>query len=1728
MILSGKTDERAGERVRGRGGELQQSREQRMASRPAKKSAARSFVTARGAPDSLQSFLGGMSLPASEGAAEDASMIEVNLKLLQKNNETTLMRALSELKRLVTVVAEEGLLSYIPNIIEAVLRHAEHTNASVRAGMFNLVRRVVGRGGAAREELARGLPLLAVAWVARMNDMETTVRTEARAAFTAAFSPEVLHTHADAIVEGLIDAFATVIEQGCGKPLQDDSLDRRSNVLYSSVCAMGYMMEQPVVARQKIVEFVERNELQPILPARGGSAKGSLVARAPTVRSAPLFLLCHIVRAKLVTPQIHRCISKALYDAVLDEECVVVRRVWELVLLWCRENTQSAAAFFHEDFLRDVASSFTRSCSPEMAEVIYPSIVPLLVPLTRESRRADIILDFGNALLQKLEHFGDVTLHEWRLVLSALMQSWDLFCVRAVERGEGHEKDGAMLFHRILVTLVTVVATASKQTRYLQTAVSVAAPSITRVARHSECFCECVRILCGHSDALFHVLPDDAGAALCRGFDMLQAGLVGAVVAALASSNNMSEVAEGLIERYTREKLWEPLAELLRACADHSGVGEAVVFLPAKSVRRQAAEGLIDAIKQDALMKRDEGESEERTPLALFEELLLLVLRWDDKSTRESLQTLLADAPSDMQWVSETVRRHDMRDPERLLRLFLQACEEADFTTLDCCLSALDNVQRSLSTLEKEQLRHAVQRSMESTLRLVGDEDEEGDGVAATAGASSRANSSATSEGSEEDDFGNDDDDEEEEGEEEEEENNTLNRGVEVLQRLVTWSDLLRKGERLATLLDFSGEDLNLPTLFRAVVAVAPRLQAETYISIKALRVTLQDEDDPLLQAMAKKTHSLGVGQFNTLLEHVESLLDSYGVSVEQRDTVSLELFDEVMRDSSCGLAACNQLSRLLPFASNALMQGVACSAELWAEHQVPLREKSVSTSGSVPYAMLDRYCSLDVMQLSMLRCVRTAQLVHLIGVSVPIETCDAVAVTLPLLRAARIQEALADQIRKMLMKKLLPRALQRLWSQEEVAALLAGDAEPHLLLCTLAGVLCDVAPYGNDALVTNARCIASVVTQWIVDALLFEEGTAPVHAEAIAAYRAFFASLDEMADVVGDFVLSSVAPRQAAAVQEAMCMLPTLESHKALLIMTIHRHLNTAPVVIDKTVRQIIAHAQNQRPLEGLELLAELASSRILDTMAYNGLVNTITHMMACVCRLRHMPPNGRLVSQAPNELPLSLKDLCRVVVAAVSARRGAILHGRIADILRSSVNLILFDAVTECVVSLRQTREEDVSLVTRLIAFTSNCLSDLITSDVAVLRASEMSVVKVANVMHYAYQWLCATPIAKLENIGIDTVVSSIRAVALLSHLTLLRSAVVLLPIMRQITGKRQLKNLRTEFSTRSPAKVNSFIRHAAIIAKTNKQKLTLFLHLLAWCVTLSGPVSENVTKERREEVFHLLDLLCSLLLARAVPGSGARLDGTFLCTSCKAGGENLGFETVALTRPNAPDPMKELAKGAAATFALLLQSSALPIVKNWLETIEEKLMNLFYTFVETHVSPLLVQESLLAVLGKSASGQPTFDVNENYTVSVSLAKKRITLKYTMEDASVAVQIAFPGAFPLKNPTVTHDTRNECGVSMEKWRSWMLKMTGLLFGGSSNIWECVTLFGRNLDGHFAGQEPCPICFAVVSAVGNRLPDMRCGVCRNAAFHSSCLNAWWANSKQTVCPLCRSSWVST
>ena len=89
---------------------------------------------------------------------------------------------------------------------------------------------------------------------------------------------------------------------------------------------------------------------------------------------------------------------------------------------------------------------------------------------------------------------------------------------------------------------------------------------------------------------------------------------------------------------------------------------------------------------------------------------------------------------------------------------------------------------------------------------------------------------------------------------------------------------------------------------------------------------------------------------------------------------------------------------------------------------------------------------------------------------------------------------------------------------------------------------------------------------------------------------------------------------------------------------------------------------------------------------------------------------------------------------------------------------------------------------------------------------------------------------------------------------------------------------------------------------------------------------------------------------------------------------------------------------------------------------------------------------------------------------------------------------------------------------------RKWMLGVSAILQHRNGAVAEGLMLWRKNVDGEFAGVEPCPICYLVIHGANHQTPRLRCQQCRNK-FHSACLYKWFTNSSKSTCPLCQTPW---
>ncbi|TPP44845.1 hypothetical protein CGC20_11615 [Leishmania donovani] len=1696
-------------------------------------SAARAMMSSMGTPAGLSSFLGGFATGLENRAnAERESDYVVSLKLLTKTSEITKQKALDRLLELMKSTSDEVLLRFASATVETIIQHARHPKPTIRASSYQLLQALMSKNKELKKTIVPELKVLSGVWVMGMNDMETAVCQAAAAAFDAAFPAEKKTLMLQQFMDAIMVSLRTAVEEvmASKKPLQDDSLDPNANRIYAALKSMGYMVKQVSAAQTAVLKFVQDPQLLGALLPPREAPKSYLLVKTPLARSAVLALLRDVVSFCPATPKVHQLVSQALFGSILDPNVAMASRTWELLLFWCRSNVSDVVSHMKGGFLDDVVNCFMGCQQGELGEVIFPCLFPLLTSLSKDARCEGILDEFCAALVERLSVMSEtpnVSAHDLEVVLTALMECWELHCVR--KKTSRASEDSVELLTAISFNVVKLIQTEAKATRYQAVIIATMAKSLLKTANRCEdVFRQCLTVIGAQPGAAFRVLPDSPEPAVQRSFSLFQARLLGRLCASTSTPLPPALAADvankWLLQQVAvspDEHKWVQLAAFFDETRDTQ-------FFPSDAVA-DAVLGILCAYVRHTHDEETSAQAHTRESRAALATLVKAGLEWKHRPASQDLME--ATSSTQEHTLKEAALRHLMQDPARLCEVLTCAVAQCDVAGVSQCVAVYVERELNLSEEQRRGVLEALCTSVKETLAMVTE-----------SAADSDAGSATTSDSA---------------------------------------------GGAFAGLLHLDAAYVVghlLKPLSYISAAVATRVFVEQYISVKAMRIALQRQqyhiegsgssgsegnDDLVAYAMERKVHWSSIADCNAVTAEVEELLDSYSVRPEDRDAVAMDLLHSVFSnddDLPLSFFAVYRLPQLAPYASTACLQSFATSESVWQQAAVEVQAAALASNESA-LSLYDGYLSLDLLRPTFTTTVRTAQLVRLTdsvdgaAAAVAMANVDPKAVArvfCQLLRVAASKEVLADGVCRTLFGSVFPAMLACFDVAEvavEVAAIVTSTEGPMAaagvpyLLPTLAAVLRDVAPAEDTVFLRRAIRLVSAVSSTAVTALFHAEGAKGVSPVLAAAYTTFFSVLDEVADMLRFNIAAQLPAEQERLLLEASCQLPMWDLTTAKLTLVVLRHLASLPAVADSTVKGLIAYASKQTPLSGLELLAELSCTHIPTPDVYSELIRVIIDALCRCHRLRHLPPNGRLQKESGGSLmgsaPAALTTLRRVVMAAVLARRGVVLHSRMDSVLRSTVNLVVFDAVCEAVSQLRSTKEGEVAPLAKLIAFTSRFMGDLLTSDVMTLRGSETSVEKIASVLCFAYAWLFATSIAKLEQLGVSTVAGVIRSVCLLANLTLMRATVPLAVPMQFIMQRFSLKPLREEYSTAQPAKVAQFRQQNLVLTKTQKQKMLLFPYLLSWCVYLTSvpppPTEEaqgtgsNVARDKdwQRQVYTLLDLLFALMLT-PMERASTRLDSTFIGASLNAGtaGDSsatgpLGFELVALTRVDAPDQMAQLARGAFAVFTQLLHGNTLSLTKSWLETVERKGRSLFYSSVDQHITGILIQESFLSVLRRSPDGSSSFSVGDSCSVEVNVAQQLIDLSYEMEDAKVAVRITFPPAFPLYPPVVEHETGRECGVSMKKWRSWMLKMSVILFGGSANVWECIDLFHQNLDAHFRGIEPCPICFAVVSPVNHKLPDVRCSVCHNSAFHSNCLYTWWATGSNNVCPLCRSPWIA-
>lgn len=1760
-------------------------------------------IAPKSAGSGLNEFLGSAliqpSTSTSGTAAEEESQLVQYLKQMKKSCDTTKLKSLRSIKLILSKMEEVTISHYVPKIMFIIKEHTHHPNPTVRLSVYSTLHTLMNRDKVVKQAMVPELAEFAGPWMMAMQDIEPRVQQEALNAFHAAFSlerrPLMLYKYKEVILNYPIKKIEAVMESATVKNLEGEN---EANILYSALLAMGSLIKQVSESQAALVVFLETPVLQKLIPQQGkpGGKEKHLVS-SPQVRSGILTLLRDVVTVCPSTPTIHQLVGRALDGSVMDSNVLTAKRVWELLLFWCHAGGSSIISYFPARFLDTVIDSIMKCETEELSDIIFPSICPLLAQLSKDpqGRCTGVVDEFCGAMIEKIHcQIQQPTLPNKVVgdVGKALLSCWELHTIRS-----SCPMDNSMeLFTVMLLNFSELLAVFSKhQQWYMEVLGDAIAKSLLKtLVRVEDIFKQCMNIVClkeGTSLALIAQTPTGANGpslsppGLPQSYAILQSATIGCMCRQVATESHYSRQTS-TIEGYFTENILRWLdtreVELAAFAMQFSGPD----FVPSAQSVEAIGQKMVEVFQEWEQISEGVGlsHSVEVEKLQAGKELLEKMLNWSSSyPTDVSMHGLLevAESLKNAPSIRRCVEDFFMRDSDKLMSMLCNACHDAQFNEVERYVQFLnESGSLHLSPALQQDLLNAIGEALTKECVTMQQKSDETMGSSSQLAMPQEVLSPNTCEDMV-DDFTSDDSSCSGQGEadskkiqptsplgsslghEENKSSHQLEQWIVVLH-----PDNGSVGSLLTDVRDHFFEPVG-HTLLLLLSLLAPCLYPEYYLSLKALRIALKDAEDDLVDAIEEKTHYVTTNHFQQLAQSVKELLSKYNVSKDEIDQWCEDLWGRLLdsgEDESTdeappplSLLATHQLQQITPLASPALLSALASSEDMWEDAQVP-----ALVQGNIE-CVYDGHYSIDQMSISLYSAVRSSQMIRLMDYCMGNGFFDSSTVTKKgnandellvtrtylLLRAAMTKEILSAAVLTQLYKLLrlmILKVTSAFAAKRLVERIIECEVnERDLLICTFSSVVhhlsINLDPTEKKLFGQVIPPIVGQLTEFMIRQTLSESGAAGISVAQTTFYATFFQHLDKAADNLKMDLLSPISEKSLHLFREAFGIVTTFDFLTVKMSLMIHRHLAVKMEISTKATKSLIAYTQNQRIVDGLEVLAELSCCRVLDPVVFGELVQTILHSLSRSYTLKHLPTNGRLKKLMSNlqssTASLDFLYLRRVVLAAINARTGVVLHSRLDGVLRSTVNLVIYDAVCECVTHLRSPQKTNVPFLTRLLSLTVEFLNSLQPQDVSILRASEASTNTIASMFVFVYLWFCGTSIAKLEAFGLDTIAGVMRAACQLSNLTLMYSGVPLVNQLTPVLNKLPTKPLRLKFSSVEPIKLHVFLRHSKLLRKTQKHKLALFPYLLAWgeFLTNSAPSPEWEAVINRNNIYTLMDLVTTLLLSplgaaayksESLQSAGPSLEDqpTSQEVSATPSAQRKRVILNALTCTDDLDEMSRLIEGSTTLLHLLLQGRMLVIVKGWMDTVDKRVQEIIVKTVHEKISDELVQQTLKEVLVHSPDGSATFSLCEKMKVEVNMAGAYVSMDYEIEDERLIVRIIFPPEYPLSPPRVEYRNEKEYGISMKKWRSWMMRMTAKLFGGGTNIWDCIVLFQRNVDAHFQGLEPCPICFAVVST-DNKIPELSCAICHNSKFHASCLYTWWDQGGNSICPLCRSPWIS-
>ncbi|KAL4857852.1 3-hydroxyisobutyryl-CoA hydrolase [Chlorella vulgaris] len=172
-----------------------------------------------------------------------------------------------------------------------------------------------------------------------------------------------------------------------------------------------------------------------------------------------------------------------------------------------------------------------------------------------------------------------------------------------------------------------------------------------------------------------------------------------------------------------------------------------------------------------------------------------------------------------------------------------------------------------------------------------------------------------------------------------------------------------------------------------------------------------------------------------------------------------------------------------------------------------------------------------------------------------------------------------------------------------------------------------------------------------------------------------------------------------------------------------------------------------------------------------------------------------------------------------------------------------------------------------------------------------------------------------------------------------------------------------------------------------------------------------------------------------------------------------------------------------------------------------------------VERYTAAAVSGQVLAAELAAVTAAAAAFGKFDKFSVRANASNREVEDGHLLELA-----VKLPASMPLRAPEL--ECRRKVGVSEGRLRKWLLSISGFLRMQNGSVAEAVSLWKRNVDKEFEGQEECLICYSIIQHTSGQLPRLSCRTCRKR-FHGGCLYKWFKSSGKSTCPHCQSPCMS-